>query len=121
MRSRKTGLVLQDEVLERSTRLAISGARPPLSARGGGTATSAIRRGLCILRLMRFIVSFLAIAEMLTASDPCPIPTARPEEVGLKPESVNALLDSERKGGTIGITIFKDGKQIARFGEDKSV
>jgi CubicO group peptidase (beta-lactamase class C family) len=45
------------------------------------------------------------------------MPVAQPEQVGLNPASVAAFLAFERKAGTYGLTIFKDGKRIAGFGE----
>ena len=75
------------------------------------------RRIGILLRSVRFFVALVPL--LARGAENGQFLTARPEEVGLKPESVAAFVDGARRAGSDGFAIIRNNRYVAGFGEDR--
>lgn len=64
-------------------------------------------------------MNFSLLISALLAAGPCEFPKAQPEQAGLQPAQVRALIAKARHAGSEGFVILKDGQYIGGFGENE--
>jgi CubicO group peptidase (beta-lactamase class C family) len=63
-----------------------------------------------------YVTSVFYVASLVAQ---CQLPVAKPEQVGLSPAGVEQFVAAARQAKSDGLAIFKNGRYVAGFGENK--